>query len=113
MMQLLLEINKYTKKKNWCKDKCDACSYRFSCFSGDDIVIEPDKLGNNDGYFVVSFLVPHCLRIGLFKQLGSGFYGMYHDSAYGKLIDTDYRLDIHHVTVSLHPPTIKIVGRMY
>ena len=108
-MKLWLEVSKDTKKKNWDNKKCGSCNYRFSCFSGNEIVVEPDQLDIKGNTFVAVFSIPLCLRVGLFKQLPDSWYSS--NYRYGKVIDT--RNFSCHATITLKPPTIRLDGRIY
>lgn len=105
-MKLWLDINKVTKKRNWDKDKCNTCGYRFTCFAGNEIIVESDKLDINKGHFVALFSVPSCIRVGIFKQMSDNWdFGSF---KYGKLLDTEFRIS--YANVTLKPPTIRLYG---
>ena len=108
-MKLWLEVNKITRKKNWNKEKCYICNHRFTCFSGNEIIVEPEQVNVDNKHFVAVFLVPSCLRVGIFKQLPDTWFTS--NFKYGKVLETNY--DVLHATITIKPPTIQLEGRTH
>jgi hypothetical protein len=76
------------KKKHWNKEKCSICEHRFVCFSDNKITIEGVVTDNVDYELskAVVFILPLCIRLGLFKHRNG-----WNDDQYLKYatIDTD------------------------
>lgn len=108
-MRLWLEVNKVTKKKNWDNEKCYSCNCRFTCFGGNEIILDPIKMDIDGNHFSALFSVPFCLRIGLFKQLSNTWFTS--SFKHGKVLDTEY--GILQAIITLKPPTIRLIGRIY
>ncbi len=111
-MKLWLEVNKITKKKKWNNEKCNGCGHRFSCFSGNEVIIDPDSFLEEGNHWVAVFSVPYCLRVGLFKQLPDSWFMS--NFKYGKVIEVDDEISqVSQATITIKPPTIRIEGRLY
>lgn len=119
-MKLLVNIDSTTKKRGWDRRSCDGCTHRFTCFSGNEIIVESDTLNSTvipttsrrrlkRVEVIASFPIPSCVRVGLFKQLGQDeHFGRF---KLGKVLDPKF--DISHVTVKLKPPTIEVCGHTW
>ncbi len=118
-MKLLLKVDSTTKKRRWDRQKCNKCVYRFTCFSGNEIIVESTILNStplpnpyNRRYrrveVIASFLVPSCVRVGLFRHLADNVFGGF---KLGKVLD--FKFDISRITVRLTPPTIIVFGHTW
>jgi len=81
-MYLYTTTDNRTMKRAWNFEHCDACLYRFKCFTDDSVCVNPVKVETEELYspyrprdrFKAEFHLPKCLKLGLYKQLADTGY---------------------------------------
>ncbi len=84
-MFLYIAVDDRTIKRSWSWDfkGCPDCPHRFECYTEDRATIQPVKVDkwDVDSYhyscgYKAEFLLPKCIRTGLFKQISdTGYWG--------------------------------------